>query len=72
MTENVSAGPDNPIRRPADLHDDPDLLGEQAFGLKCRGDLAGARLLYERALAINEETLGPDHLKAATSASRRA
>ncbi|MCI0645537.1 MAG: tetratricopeptide repeat protein, partial [Chloroflexi bacterium] len=26
-----------------------------------QGDLAGARPYYERALAINEKALGPDH-----------
>jgi Tetratricopeptide repeat len=30
------------------------------------GDLAGARVQYERALAIGEATLGPDHLTVAT------
>ena len=29
--------------------------------LKAEGDLAGARAAYERALAIAEKALGPDH-----------
>jgi tetratricopeptide (TPR) repeat protein len=33
---------------------------------KSEGDLAGARLLFERALAIKEKALGPDHLETAS------
>jgi hypothetical protein len=29
--------------------------------LQAQGDLAGARPYYERALAIGEKALGPDH-----------
>jgi hypothetical protein len=33
--------------------------------LRAQGDFAAARLLYERALAIREKALGPDHPDAA-------
>jgi hypothetical protein len=35
--------------------------------LKAQGDFAGARPLYERALAIREKTLGPEHYDTAES-----
>jgi tetratricopeptide (TPR) repeat protein len=35
--------------------------------LRAMGDLAGARPYYERALAIREKSLGPDHPDTATS-----
>jgi Flp pilus assembly protein TadD len=35
--------------------------------LKAQGDFAGARPLYERALAIREKALGPEHSDTAES-----
>jgi Flp pilus assembly protein TadD len=40
--------------------------------LQDQGDLAGARLHYERALAIREKTLGPDHPAIASSLNNLA
>jgi hypothetical protein len=37
-----------------------------------QGDLAAARPLYERALAIDEKVLGPEHPDTATDLSRLA
>jgi tetratricopeptide (TPR) repeat protein len=37
-----------------------------ALGLLTQGDLAGARPLYERALAIYEKALGPEHADTAS------
>jgi hypothetical protein len=36
-------------------------LNNLARLLKAQGDLAGARPLHERALAIREKVLGPEH-----------
>jgi hypothetical protein len=44
-------------------------LNNLALVLRDQGDLAGARTLHERALAIRETHLGPDH--PATEESRR-
>jgi hypothetical protein len=41
-----------------------------AIVLRDQGDLAGARPLFERALAICEKTLGPEHRNTASSLSR--
>jgi tetratricopeptide (TPR) repeat protein len=40
--------------------------------LRAQGDLAGARALYERALAINERVLSPDHPYTAMTLSNLA
>ena len=40
--------------------------------LKDEGDLAAARPLYERALAIREKVLGPEHPDTATSLNNLA
>ena len=37
-------------------------LNNMGYLLQAMGDLAGTRPYYERALAIWEEVLGPDHL----------
>ena len=37
--------------------------------LQARGDLAGARPYYERALSITEAALGPDHPTVAVTLS---
>jgi tetratricopeptide (TPR) repeat protein len=42
-------------------------LSNLAFLLQAQGDLAGARLLHERALAIREKMLGPEHPSTASS-----
>jgi tetratricopeptide (TPR) repeat protein len=42
-------------------------LNSLASVLKAQGDFAGARPLYERALAIREKTLGPEHYDTAES-----
>jgi hypothetical protein len=42
-------------------------LNNLAFLLQRQGDLAGARPLFERALAIRERVLGPDHPNTAQS-----
>ena len=42
-------------------------LNNLATLLQDQGDLAGARPLFERALAIREKQLGPDHPDTATS-----
>jgi Tetratricopeptide repeat len=36
-------------------------LNSGARLLQAKGDLVGARPLYQRALAINEKVLGPEH-----------
>jgi hypothetical protein len=41
-------------------------LNNLAGLLYAQGDLAGARPLYERALAIREKVLGPEHPNTAT------
>jgi Tfp pilus assembly protein PilF len=40
--------------------------------LKAQGDFAGARPLYERALAIREKALGPEHPETAASLNNLA
>jgi tetratricopeptide (TPR) repeat protein len=57
-------GPDHP--------DTATSLDNLAFLLQAQGDLAGARPLYERALAIREKVLGPDHPDSATSLNNLA
>ena len=47
-------------------------LNNLAVLLQAQGDLAGARPLYERALAIYEKVLGPDHPRLATSLNNLA
>ncbi len=42
-------------------------LNNLALLLKDQGDLAGARPLFERALAISEKALGLEHPSTATS-----
>jgi hypothetical protein len=42
-------------------------LNNLASLLWTQGDLAGARRLHERALAIHEKVLGPDHFETADS-----
>jgi hypothetical protein len=42
-------------------------LNNLASLLQAQGDLAGARPLFERALAIREKVLGPDHPHTAKS-----
>jgi hypothetical protein len=47
---------------PATLHLVTRMLGlGWALLFRARGDLAAARPLFERALAINEKVFGPDH-----------
>lgn len=43
------------------------LLNEIGYHLKMVADLAGARAAYEKALAIDEATFGPDHPDVATN-----
>jgi len=52
ITEKV-LGPDHPTTASS--------LNNLGLLLRAQGDLAGARLYYERALAIREKVLGPDH-----------
>jgi len=40
--------------------------------LQAQGDLAGARPLFERTLAIREKALGPEHPNTATSLNNLA
>ncbi len=47
-------------------------LNNLACLLKDQGDLAAARPLYERALAIREKALGPEHPDTATSLNNLA
>jgi tetratricopeptide (TPR) repeat protein len=47
-------------------------LNNLAFLFRAQGDLAGARPLYERALAIREKGLGPDHPDTAQSLNNLA
>ena len=47
-------------------------LNDLAALLQAQGDLAGARPLYERALAIREKALGPEHPDTATSLNNLA
>ncbi len=47
-------------------------LNNLAHLLKAQGDFAGARPLYERALAIFEKALGPEHPFMATSLNNLA
>ena len=47
-------------------------LNNLALLLQDQGDLAGARPLYERALAIFEKALGPEHPHTATSLNNLA
>ena len=49
-----------------------DSLNNLAILLQTHGDLAGARPLYERALAIREKALGPEHPDTATSLNNLA
>ena len=44
-----------------------DLCNWTGYYLKFRGEYTAARPYYERALAINEKSLGPDHPDTATS-----
>jgi hypothetical protein len=54
----MALGPDHP--------DTATSLNYLAVLLQAQGDLAAARPLYERALAIREKALGPDHPDTAT------
>ena len=47
-------------------------LNNLALLLQAQGDLAGARPLFERALAIREKALGPEHPDTATSLNNLA
>src|SRR5580704_2179968 len=47
-------------------------LNSFGFLLRIQGDLAGARPLFERALAIVEKALGPDHPDTAKSLNNLA
>ena len=47
-------------------------LNNLALVLRAQGDLAGARPLYERALAIREKALGPEHPDTAQSLNNLA
>src|SRR5262249_39310648 len=47
-------------------------LNNLAGLLQAQGDFMGARPLYERALAINEKVLGPEHPETATSLNNLA
>ena len=47
-------------------------LNNLALLLQDQGDLAGARALYERALAIREKALGPEHPDTAKSLNNLA
>ena len=47
-------------------------LNNLAGLLQAQGDLAGARPLYERALAIREKVLGPEHPDTAMSLNNLA
>ncbi|TAK20411.1 MAG: tetratricopeptide repeat protein [Chloroflexota bacterium] len=49
-----------------------DLCGSLDYLLDARGDYAGARLYSERALAIREKALGPEHPDTATSLNNLA
>ena len=59
-----SLGPEHP--------DTATSLNNLALLLQAQGDLAGARPLYERALAIREKALGPEHPHTATSLNNLA
>ena len=58
------SAPSIPIRRRAST--------TSPFCFRHQGDLAGARPLYERALAICEKVLGPEHPDTATSLNNLA
>jgi tetratricopeptide (TPR) repeat protein len=47
-------------------------LNNLAYLLQAQGDLAGARPLFERALAINEKAFGPEHPATARAMSNLA
>jgi len=47
-------------------------LDNRALLLQAQGELAAARPLFERALAIRERVLGPDHPDTATSLNNLA
>ncbi|HMF29697.1 MAG TPA: tetratricopeptide repeat protein, partial [Candidatus Cybelea sp.] len=61
MHEKV-LGPEHP--------DTATTLNNLAYLLQAQGDLAAARPLYERALAIREKVLGPEHPDTATNLSK--
>jgi tetratricopeptide (TPR) repeat protein len=48
------------------------VLNNLALLLENQGDLAAARPLYERALAIREKALGPEHPETATGLNNLA
>ena len=58
------SAPSIPIRRQS--------LNNLAVLLQAQGDLAGARPLFERALAIHEKALGPEHPETAQSLNNLA
>jgi tetratricopeptide (TPR) repeat protein len=51
----------------ADHPDTAAFLNNLGYVVRGRGDIAGARALYERSLAIREKALGPDHPDTANS-----
>ena len=55
----MTLGPEHP--------DTATRLNNLAGLLQAQGDLATARQLYERALAISEKALGPEHPRTATA-----
>jgi hypothetical protein len=42
-------------------------LNNLGFAVEAQGDLVGARPFYERALAINDNLLGPGHVATAAT-----
>ena len=57
----AGAGDPREDARPRASRRPPQSLNKLARLLQDQGDLAGARPLFERALAINEKALGPEH-----------